>query len=190
MIEQLRFRLIWLIGLLYRHPENKTHFRYFFSVEEKLLIMRSFWVFGSDVVGFYSIWILLCSHHAKRTTQLLSRSQSFPVFCLLMLIVAHKIPNRFITWRNVCERAVEQTRLRTTLRAHAHDGYLNWISRFLPTIWNVVCYTSIIQPCLFRSNLFLSFSFQVFFSDVNVARVDTQAEKRSAEKWRGENKTE
>lgn len=69
MIKQLRFRLISLIGLLYRRLEEQNTFLLFFLLFKDLLgvVFAHFRSLVLIVVAFYSIWLLLCSHHAKRT---------------------------------------------------------------------------------------------------------------------------
>lgn len=89
VIKLLRFRLISLIGLLYR-PKNKIHFCCCF-----IFVVRS------DVVTFLFNLVLLCSHHAKHTIQLLwanlSHFQCFVVWCWLWHTHTHT-PKNTIEW--------------------------------------------------------------------------------------------
>lgn len=143
-----------------------------------LAVAAYFWFFILMSLVFLFNLVLLCSHHAtKHTTQLLGKSQSFPVFCCLMLIVAHKTTNRFIIWRRVCERTVVAHNIMLTMDA--------WIEShvFFPP-FKMCCYTSIIQLCLFLSNLSIFF-IPTFFG----YKCSSSLHKTSEEKWRKQNRT-
>lgn len=177
VIKLLRFRLILLIGLLYR-PKNKIHFCCFFLL---------FFVLTSLLFLFNLV--LLCSHHAQAHHTIIK--QISVIFSVLLFDAdcgTHKNTNRFIIWRRVCERTSEQ---RASALAHnlTHDGCLNWISRFLPTIWNGVLHQHHAAVLIFIQSLYLFHShyFLLFIFGYKCLTVDKKKKKKKKERKKQNN---